>query len=503
MKLPKLDIFGDVKVFLLFAVVRFSSVFIVQTFFVPDEYYQSLEVAHKLAFGYGYLTWEWTQGIRSYFYPLVFAVPYKILYYLGLDSQDAIIYVPRVLQSLLSAYADVCIYKWSGMKKWAFFIIATSWFWFYMASRTIINTFETSLTAVALSKFPWIGKSTNQSLTFLWIIASLFMIRPTSAIIGLPLCLFHIITSTKSTIRIIITEYVPIGAIVLTIFIALDSIVHGSFIVTPYNFLKFNVFNDVASIYGVHPWHWYLSNGLPSVLGILIVPFIMATLIILKARKNHPNELWILGCIVFSLFILSCLPHKEFRFILPLLPMILYITSKFLAAWSRKANMWHIWLISAVIFIWNVIPAWYIGYNHQRGTLDVMNILGQFAQTDSNNTSFLFLMPCHSTPLYSHIHVNVTARFLTCNPNLNNISSYVDEADAFYHNPNAWLRNNYPPNSNLPSHIICYDNLLPIIGSDVLTRYKKIKEFFHTNFPVSSRMGRYVLLYERNNYAQL
>lgn len=30
-----------------------------QTFFQPDEFYQALEPAHRLVFGYGHLTWEW------------------------------------------------------------------------------------------------------------------------------------------------------------------------------------------------------------------------------------------------------------------------------------------------------------------------------------------------------------------------------------------------------------------------------------------------------------
>lgn len=38
-------------VFLLILAVRLASVFIVQTYYVPDEYWQSLEVAHKITFG--------------------------------------------------------------------------------------------------------------------------------------------------------------------------------------------------------------------------------------------------------------------------------------------------------------------------------------------------------------------------------------------------------------------------------------------------------------------
>lgn len=47
-----------------------------RTYFQPDEYFQSLEPAHQLVFGYGHLTWEWMASppIRSIFYPL-FNVP--------------------------------------------------------------------------------------------------------------------------------------------------------------------------------------------------------------------------------------------------------------------------------------------------------------------------------------------------------------------------------------------------------------------------------------------
>lgn len=42
-----------------------------RTFFQPDEFFQSLEPAHHLVFGYGHLTWEWLTPtpIRSIVYP--------------------------------------------------------------------------------------------------------------------------------------------------------------------------------------------------------------------------------------------------------------------------------------------------------------------------------------------------------------------------------------------------------------------------------------------------
>lgn len=77
--------------FLLILIIRISSVFLVQTWFVPDEYWQSLEIAHWLSFGYGYLTWEWFEGIRSLIYPLFIAIVFKHLENLNLDSRLALV----------------------------------------------------------------------------------------------------------------------------------------------------------------------------------------------------------------------------------------------------------------------------------------------------------------------------------------------------------------------------------------------------------------------------
>lgn len=78
--------FGTESKFLKFMFLRLSSVFLVQTWFVPDEYWQSLEVAHRLSFGYGYLTWEWVEGIRSLIHPFFIAVIYKYLANLQVDN---------------------------------------------------------------------------------------------------------------------------------------------------------------------------------------------------------------------------------------------------------------------------------------------------------------------------------------------------------------------------------------------------------------------------------
>lgn len=67
---------------------------------------------------------------------------------------------PRILQALLTAYADVAILSWIrnptyGRSPWAKITIVTSWYLFYVGSRTLFNTVEADLIAIALSQYPW------------------------------------------------------------------------------------------------------------------------------------------------------------------------------------------------------------------------------------------------------------------------------------------------------------------------------------------------------------
>jgi hypothetical protein len=62
------------------------------TFYHPDEYYQSLEVAHRRVYGFGFKTWEWTEELRSSFHPMIFCFIYKILNILHLDDNHCNLY---------------------------------------------------------------------------------------------------------------------------------------------------------------------------------------------------------------------------------------------------------------------------------------------------------------------------------------------------------------------------------------------------------------------------
>ncbi|KZC08488.1 GPI mannosyltransferase 3 [Dufourea novaeangliae] len=293
------------KILLLLLVWRLSSVFLVQTAHVPDEYWQSLEVAHHLAFGYGYLTWEWTANIRNYIYPFLISIIYRILALMSLDYVTVLTTVPRIFQALISAYGEFKFYQWTK-NKWTLYSLCINWYWYYCATRTLINTVETAY-----------------------------------------------------------------------------SFCCGTLIISP--------------------WEFFLTN---------------------------------------------------------------------------------------------IVPGFYFSMIHQRGALDAMNILRKEITNTSNTTNMLFLTPCHATPLYSHLHVNLPIRILTCEPNFHNSTNYVDEADAFLADPMQWLSHNYNENdaATIPTHVITFDTVSPKIVQ-FLEHYQLISEIFYTHFP-QSNYGTYIHIYK-------
>ncbi|GAB0090424.1 Mannosyltransferase [Sergentomyia squamirostris] len=492
----------SIWVFVLLLAVRLFSVFFVKTSYVPDEYWQSLEVAHKIVYGYGYLTWEWTQGIRSYLHPMVVAGVYKVLSLFGVECVYALTLLPRILQALLTAFADWRFYKWCHESKWGLFVILTSWFWFYTGSRTIINTLEASLTTLALSYFPWRGDSPG----YLWFVALSAFIRPTSVVPWIPLCLHHIRDSRISAPTLLLKQFLPIGLIVGTLGIGIDYFGHGSLVFTPLRFFKVNVLENIGSFYGSQPWYWYFLAGLPAVLGVNTLPFLLSIVETFTQPRlvGVTRRKILLISIATTLVVFSALEHKEFRFVLPILPMCLYLCADLLSRWSRKASSLAIWTVVVTLLVGNALPAGYMGFCHQRGTTDVMPALAKIAREykspEGERASVLFLMPCHSTPLYSHIHTNVSLRFLTCEPNLTDDPGYEDEADKFYRNPTNWLDGNIPayPPSERPTHLVLFDSLKEKI-SGFLRDYRETHSFAHADYLISDRIGKNVLIFERND----
>lgn len=497
-----------VKLFLIMLALRLVDLILIQSIYVPDEYWQSMEVSHRQVFKYGHLTWEWTKGIRSYFYVSLISGLYYVLKFANLDTPDLVVLAPRLFQAVLSSVADVYFVRWvnekrSGQYSWAFLSWLTSHFINYCSTRTLINTFEMNITTIALYYYPWSPKSTN--FVFIGLVSLLCFVRPTSTVIWLPLVVINIVSS-KTPVKYFAFHYLPVVTVLSGLLTLLDSFMHGSIIVSPWNFFTFNVFNDVGSHYGTHPLLWYFYTGIPAILGLHFIPFSISLfktvsgLYRMKKRIFYDVDSQMLVTILWSLSVFSFIRHKEFRFLMPLLPMMLYMSSGVLSKWSSNAKTFFLYTVGAIFIITNYSTVLFLGQFHKVGGLQTMKYLSEIGQNTSN-TKFLFLTPCHSLPLYSHLHRDIPTDFLTCLPNFDNITDYKDEADIFYENPRQFLRNKYAKSSlcSLPTHIIAY-NSLNITNFLHLNNFTLIEQKFDS-YMFPDRTGQFINIYKRRGEA--
>ena len=104
-----------------------------------------LEVAHRMVFGYGYVTWEWTRGLRGFTHPLIFAAVYKVAAMLGLDSVPVLVWSPRVVQALIAAR------NWNGERglgtRGVFFCFCFCFFSPHISSSNVLSSTQQTLFA--------------------------------------------------------------------------------------------------------------------------------------------------------------------------------------------------------------------------------------------------------------------------------------------------------------------------------------------------------------------
>lgn len=184
-----------------------------------------------------------------------------------------------------------------------------------------------------------------------------------------------------------------------------DTLFYGHIIVTPINFLRVNVLDGVSSLYGENPALWYIFAALPLIMGPLLPVLVYGIY-----RSTHR----ILICLcAFHIAALSCISHKELRFLCPILPILFAYCGQGLADLAkqmrRRTFIGTFCLLAAI----NILLGIYFGVFHQAGVIGVVRHLAVAAEPKS---TLVYLMPCHSTPFYSAIHKRVDMFFLTCEP---------------------------------------------------------------------------------------
>ena len=446
-----------------------------QSWYVPDETWQSVEVSHNIVWGRGHLTWEHDEAIRSSLQSLPYTIIFFILSALHLDYQWLVVLTPKLFAAVLTAVGDYSLYN--SVKRrdggecasWFLMLTQTNWFLLYSGSRTVVNTMETALFSLGLSLYP--------RSRYLLVVSVSVMMRPTLIIPWSPLLVQHLYSTTlkRGVVKTVRMCVAPL--IISVIVIVMDSLHYQRLTLTPLNFFRVNILHNLGSFYGTNPSYWYITNCLLPIIG----PLLPASLYYFIT--GHQTDNIILTPVLASLSFFSLLEHKEMRFLQPVIPLIIYSGARTLSRWTRShpSSAWF-----SLVCVLNLPLALYLSLVHQRGVVDAALWLGQ----QDNVSSAVFLMPCHSAPLYSHVHSDIQLQYLQCLPNFSNDSNYREEADVFYDNPSESFLQSY-------SHFQCiviFDSLYDQMREAFqLTGHSLKKSFFHTHFP-DGRVGSNVLI---------
>ncbi|GMM33202.1 putative glycosylphosphatidylinositol-alpha 1,2 mannosyltransferase [Saccharomycopsis crataegensis] len=523
--------------------LRLINAFTVNTFFQPDEYFQSLEPAHQFAFGYGDLTWEWIDQLRSFNYPFMFYLSFKLSDLLGFGDVGVLL-MPKIFQGVVSAISEFYLYTFSQklfgnetLARAVLLLSVVSSFNWFCFTRTFSSTFELNLTIIALNYWPWEflqgQKKTidlsqlGKSLTFA---ALAVIVRPTNIFIWIvlgPYMLFKV-SGLGNKLKILGLAMV-VGSVIFAINTAIDFYYYERLVFPIVNFVKFNVLNSFADFYGINSWHFHLTQSIPFILTSYL-PFFIFGLVC----GDFQFKSLFLSVLAVNIGVFSLITHKEFRFIYQLMPFLLVIAAqgfyrfyKFSTSTDQASSSlifprWAGKVVIYAILIINLALGVLLTQVQERGVIDVINFLKFNPDVDSIG----FLTPCHSTPLQSYLHrpdLNHKIWYLTCEPPSSSmmdpeifttesikttLANYKDESDKFYDDPKSYLDIHFPPfnkqfrtkgrvyNYEWPTHLVFFEALEPFMKNYLQnSKYEECDRFFNSYFHWDSRRSGDVVVY--------
>lgn len=202
-------------------------------------------------------------------------------------------------------------------------------------------------------------------------------------------------------------------------------------------------------------------------------------LLALHRRTPRSAHNFLAPLILIHLVSQSLSPHKEFRFLLPALPLALILS----ACAISNVKLQRPSLLLGLIILTNLPHALYLSTVHQRAPIDVCDYLAAKMPSEPSRASVHFLTPCHATPYYSYLHTPLPPRlrFLDCSPSAR-LSIEGSETDRFINDPGGFASKLYDSEA-LPDYIVIFGSSLPsLVAFFNASGYVREAAFFYSSF---------------------
>ncbi len=312
--------------------------------FWPDEVYQSFEPAHRLVFGYGSVAWEFIEGARHWTLPGLVALILKVCSVLGLDAPGQYVRAVKLVFAVGSASVGLAVFRLavvSGAGERLAVAAAAAW----------------SLTAPVLYFAPRAMSENAAAVAAAWGLALVLDLRVSrralvlgASLLGLAV-LFRLqlaLFAAGVTVLLLARKDWHRAGLVLGVlcvwaglFGALDAFAWhdapgakwGGWFHSAVVYWRFNVTENRGAQWGTAPFGFYvevLFKSMPLV-------FVASALGLLAAARKATGL--VLLTVAFFL-VHSQVPHKEYRFLVPMLPELFAAAAVGFSALPERFGKW-------------------------------------------------------------------------------------------------------------------------------------------------------------------
>jgi GPI mannosyltransferase 3 len=326
-----------------------------------DEHFMILEFSN---FKFGTVPervfpWEFTGKLRPTLQPTIAYFAFQLFQSLGIYNPFFQVFLLRLFSALLAWFvACKTALRFAPslqnpkIQFWWITSVACLWFMPYLQVRFSSENFAgiafmaALLVVPSISSIQKINASKWQWLLMGFLLSSSFYFRFQIAFAILGLLIWLLVYARplwKPYLFIFIGALLAVG---LNLWV--DHWFYGEWIVSPYRYYEANIIKDAASTYGTTPWYDYFvlfaTQGIPPISIILLLLFFVALV-------KRPKQLMIF---VFLPFLLGhiIVPHKEFRFLYPMvLPFLFICFSGLDAIWGKISDKkWLKPLFNVLVF---------------------------------------------------------------------------------------------------------------------------------------------------------
>ena len=476
--------------------------------FAPDEHYQSSEPSLCMLGLPCVRTWEWTvdDPIRTSLNLYPYAGLFKLLSLLAPTVTERLPFFPFPLLSslcisLLSAVplhflngllasmltapspessASPASASSSSAAVSSAAVISSTWFYYYSGVRSYTNTLECLLCTYVFHSLHFV-KSPSYALLGV-ACSTAVVLRFSAGVYFLPLFLHHIYL-TRS-LKFLLT-FLPSLLLTFLLLHSLDCSHYSRPLLSlpvTLNNINFNVLTNSSSLYGTHPFHWYLTSCIPQIVGAYL-PFLLHSYAALPKVPSHLVAARLVAAFYVAVHSLS--GHKELRFLFPVLPLFLL---------EINASALHLNLTSSspslrLLRSANVVAFLFLSLVWQSGSILALHQIGlHIDATFSPAVTVDLATSCHATPAHTHLfHPAVAVEIKAVDCHVTCRRTDTCENDSYLSDPSGFLSAR-----SLSADFVVTENNWEAMGG---RGYEEIGRWWE-------RPGEYVVVWKRVGYGR-